>query len=105
LYYINEIPVINKFYNIVLDNKLTIDGVVKHTNSNVFSAHSNTSLKIFGSDTSKGECKIKKFKIYESGQLVRDFIPVSYNGTPGLWDKVELKFYGNAGSGTFTLGR
>ena len=36
--------------------------------------------------------------------MIRDFIPVSYNGTPGLWDKVEWKFYANAGSGSFTLG-
>jgi len=38
------------------------------------------------------------------GKVIRDFIPVSYNGTPGLWDKVEWKFYANAGSGSFTLG-
>lgn len=43
-------------------------------------------------------------KLYDNNQLVRDFIPVSYNGTPGLWDKVEWKFYENAGSGSFTLG-
>ena len=44
------------------------------------------------------------FKLYDHNILVRDFIPVSYNGTPGLWDKVEWKFYANAGSGSFTLG-
>ena len=44
------------------------------------------------------------FKITQNNQLVRDFIPISYNGTPGLWDKVEWKFYGNVGSGSFTLG-
>lgn len=49
--------------------------------------------------------KVYYFKIWDGSQLVRDFIPASYNGTPGMWDKVELKFYGNAGSGTFTLGR
>jgi len=38
------------------------------------------------------------------GKVIRDFIPISYNGTPGLWDKVEWKFYANAGSGSFTLG-
>jgi len=42
--------------------------------------------------------------MYNNGKLVRDYFPVSYNGTPGLWDKVEWKFYGNAGSGSFTLG-
>lgn len=42
--------------------------------------------------------------IKHNNQLVRDFIPASYNGTPGLWDKVEWKFYANAGTGSFTLG-
>jgi len=42
--------------------------------------------------------------MYYQTALVRDFIPVSYNGTPGLWDKVEWKFYANAGTGNFTLG-
>lgn len=44
------------------------------------------------------------FKLYDNDTLIKDLIPVSYNGTPGLWDKVEWKFYGNAGSGSFTLG-
>ena len=105
LYYIDETPVINQFYDIILSDKLIINGEVKHTNSNTFISHDNTSLKIFKSDTLQGgECKIKKFKIYEGNLLIRDFIPVSYNGTPGLWDKVEWKFYANAGTGDFTLG-
>jgi hypothetical protein len=48
--------------------------------------------------------KIQYFKIWDNDILARDLIPVSYNGTPGLWDKVEWKFYANAGSGSFTLG-
>jgi hypothetical protein len=52
-----------------------------------------------------GDGKVYELKIYDSpGVLVRNFIPISYNGTPGLWDKVEWKFYANAGSGSFTLG-
>lgn len=43
-------------------------------------------------------------KILYDKKIVRDFIPVSYNGTPGLWDKIEWKFYANAGSGSFILG-
>ena len=48
--------------------------------------------------------KIKYLQITEGSEIVRDFIPCSYNGTSGLWDKVEWKFYGNAGTGTFTVG-
>lgn len=44
------------------------------------------------------------FQVYESGELIRNFIPCSYNGTAGMWDTVNERFYGNAGSGTFTLG-
>ena len=50
------------------------------------------------------KAKIYSCQITKNGVIVRDFIPVSYNGTPGLWDKVEWKFYANAGSGSFTLG-
>ena len=48
--------------------------------------------------------KVQYCKIYKNDILIRDYIPCSYNGTPGLWDKVEWKFYANAGSGSFTLG-
>ena len=51
------------------------------------------------------DARIYYIKLFNyQNNLVKDFIPVSYNGTPGLWDKVEWKFYGNAGSGSFTLG-
>ena len=71
----------------------------------------NVTIPIFGFrkadnslDSRKGSHMLYYFQIYEDNQLIRDFIPVSYNGTPGLWDKVEWKFYANAGSGSFTLG-
>ena len=44
------------------------------------------------------------FQIYESGKLIRDFVPCAYNGTPGLFDKANGVFYPNAGTGTLTLG-
>lgn len=44
-------------------------------------------------------------KIYEGGVLVRDFIPcVNPSGVAGLYDQVNSKFYGNAGSGSFVTG-
>ena len=54
--------------------------------------------------TMGGSFKLYNFKLYSNSTLIRDLIPVSYNGTPGLWDKVELKFYANVGTGSFTLG-
>ena len=44
-------------------------------------------------------------QVYDNGTLIRDFVPVkSSSGVVGLYDKVNDKFYGNAGSGTFTAG-
>lgn len=43
-------------------------------------------------------------KFWEGSTLIRDFVPVSYDGTLGLFDKVNMQFYPNAGSGSFTAG-
>ncbi len=51
------------------------------------------------------EGKIYYVKIYDNDTLVRDFIPVlDKNGTPCMYDKVENKFYYNAGTGQFIAG-
>lgn len=45
-------------------------------------------------------------KFYDGSNLIRDFIPVirHSDGAIGLLDLVNLKFYGNSGTGTFTAG-
>ncbi len=49
--------------------------------------------------------KLYDFKIIINGTLVRDFIPVlDKDGTPCMYDKVEGKFYYNAGTGQFIAG-
>ena len=49
--------------------------------------------------------KIYSFKYLINNILVRDFIPVlDMNGTPCMFDKVEGKFYYNAGTGDFIAG-
>ena len=42
------------------------------------------------------------FKIENDGQLVRDFVPAAKNGQCGLYDRVNDRFYANAGTGTVT---
>ena len=92
------------------DKNITkIDGVVVNTltyasfqckynmylfaNNNAGSVAGNTSAKLYS-------CKI-----YNNGVLVRDFIPCQKpDGTIGLWDDVNMLFYRNAGTGTFTAG-
>ena len=49
--------------------------------------------------------KIYSCKFYDNNVLVRDFIPVlDKNGVPCMYDKVEKKFYYNAGTGQFVAG-
>ena len=72
-------------------------------------SHPNLSIFLFGRNVNGTVGSIRAGKIYyckfwEGDNLIKDFIPVSYNGTLGLFDKVELKFYPNAGTGTFTAG-
>ena len=49
--------------------------------------------------------KLYYFQIYDNNTLVRDFIPVlDKDGVPCMYDKVERKFYYNAGTGDFIAG-
>lgn len=58
-----------------------------------------------GAFTQNGRIKIYYFQIYDNDVLVRDFIPViDATGTPCMYDKVENKFYYNAGTGDFIAG-
>lgn len=50
-------------------------------------------------------CKLKNYKIWQGGTLVRDYVAVLHpSGRYGLFDKVENKFYDSANSGSFTGG-
>ena len=72
----------------------------------IFSNHNSNRTENFAGTQQVGGMKLYSFKMKDSGILVRDFIPVKQNSTGyiGLYDKVENKFYANAGSGTFTAG-
>lgn len=48
------------------------------------------------------DCTLRSFKIEDGGQLVRDFVPAKKDGACGLYDRVNDKFYANAGTGTVT---
>lgn len=47
--------------------------------------------------------RLRAFKIYDNGTLVRDYVPVKVNssGEIGLYDKMTKEFFGNAGTGSF----
>lgn len=89
-------------------NVLSLDGVVIHTASFAdFDGSCDICIGIINSPSAstgyyKGYAKFYSCKIYDNGTLVRDFIPcIDPNGNVGLYDTVNKKFYGNAGSGMF----
>ncbi len=100
--------------NIVIHNKdsITINGTVfRFTNVGTFQLSSNLGIGyiIYGSGaSSSGKFKGKwySFDIYESGILVRNFIPCyrKADNEAGLYDLVNDKFYTNKGTGEFILG-
>ena len=52
-----------------------------------------------------GKMAVYSCQIYANGNLIRDFVPcVDFTGNAGLYDLVGGKFYGNAGTGSFTAG-
>lgn len=88
-------------------NVTKINGVVQKTaTSGTFQCTHN--LFLFANNnngTVGGQCTAKLYscQIYDNGTLVRDFVPcINASGAVGLFDMVERKFYGNAGTGTFT---
>ena len=68
-------------------------------------------IVIFGNNNGSGSPLLSCYKLYSlslltaDNILLRDFIPVlDPNGTPCMYDKVEHKFYYNAGTGDFIAG-
>lgn len=104
-----QIP-INTNHVIYLDKtKISIDGVVTTWNQTadfttpytltIFNVNSGTNNSF-----TKSKCKIYYTKIWESGVLVMDLIPVMYNYDGYMYDKVTGQLFGNAGTGYFSLG-
>ena len=68
---------------------------------------SGSSMYIFSASgaSNNASMKLYYFQIYNNDVLVRDFIPVvDSKGTACLYDRIEHKFYYNAGSGEFNAG-
>lgn len=53
-----------------------------------------------------GSINLYSLQMYLNNTIARDFVPCirDSDGTVGMYDLVEQKFYGNAGSGSFTAG-
>ena len=96
---------------------LNIDGTVKLDNSyneDISGTITNTatsSMPLFALHNGKNisrysSARIYSFKIYEAGELVRDYIPCINNttGEVGLYELVNGVFYDNDGTGSFNVG-
>lgn len=87
------------YYNGVLVGTVTTTGTQSHSLP-VFCRWTNTAYSYYATT------KINKLKIWESGTLVRDLIPVlDWNMTPCMYDKVSGQFFYNQGTGDFSYGR
>ena len=87
-------------------NKCYIDGNLFHTFSvQTFNCSENTLLftRQAGSTSANWNGKVYYCQIYDNNRLVRNFIPVYDTETQkyGMWESVQGKFYGNAGTGDF----
>lgn len=92
----------NKF---IIDNSTTqtLNTATFQTNYNMTIFAMNTGGTV-GTYTLNGN-RLYYMRIYDNGNLVRDFIPVlDSNNVPCLYDKVTKSFFYNAGTGTFNYG-
>lgn len=100
-------------HKIVLNaKKLYVDEVLKADNTSYTFANTPTTFTLFNAQNTTNpngyiaKTRIYSFKMWKYGELVRDMVPVKRrsDNAIGLYDKVEDKFYANAGTGTFTAG-
>jgi hypothetical protein len=54
--------------------------------------------------TKKLTCKLYYCKVWQSGTLLHDLIPVRVGQVGYMYDRVSGELFGNAGTGAFTLG-
>ena len=82
--------------------RLSLTSLAKQAPSSAYT------LWLFGFNGDKGlhSGQIISAKYYQSGVLIRDFVPAKRNSdsSVGMYDLVTNTFYGNNGTGTFTAG-
>lgn len=52
----------------------------------------------------KGKARITSFQISQGSNMIMDLIPVRIGQVGFMYDKITNKFFGNSGTGSFTLG-
>ena len=110
--YISTSPVVPYNYEIEHNYRNSGNIVVNGINYGVsYSSHiANLTLYIcadnlFGSADRFSCIQLKSFQITDGNTVVRNFVPcINPSGAVGLYDLVNGRFYGNAGSGSFVAG-
>ena len=90
-------------------NNSGASGVVNGENITRSTSVTQGALYIFASSNAQfgGYFKLWSMRVYQNGNLVRNFIPARHdadNGKLGLYDTVSGEFFTNAGTGTFIAG-
>lgn len=99
----------NTRHHVVMDRTTTsVDGTEYSTTLDDSGTENNTNIILFHGNLTatsvKGTITIYYCKIYDNGVLVRDFVPCRVGTTGYLYDRVSGDLFGNAGTGSFTLG-
>ena len=106
LTYKNKYEISNKRYAYLKLNTLEQTELINDISYN----YNNLSFYIFARNDSDNanffiSIKLYSLQLYDNDVLVRDFIPVlDGDGVPCMYDRVEGKFYYNAGTGQFIAG-
>ena len=87
-------------------NKIYFDGELKCTYTDGEFVDTNVLRLFSGEGQDQNTIQVYYCKIWEDGTLVRDYVPCyrKSDNVPGLFDKVENKFYENQGTVAFTAG-
>ena len=99
----------NVINTLVINKDETVaNGVAYPQKNNAKGTANNSNLMLFTQRADGTSCVtmlLYSFTIADGGAIVRDFVPCkTSDGEIGLWDKVNDRFYGSAGTGTFIAG-
>lgn len=99
----------NVINTLVINKDASVVNGVTHTQSDKAKGNANNSNLMLFTQRADGESRVTmqlySFSIADGGTIVRDFVPCrTADDKIGLWDKMENKFYANAGAGTFVPG-
>ena len=75
-----------------------------YTNSGTTGTTNTGQIRLFGNGSAIGAIsRIYSFYIKKDGQYVMDLIPVAKKGVGYMYDKISGQYFGNDGTGSFTL--